>query len=251
MSEITCVDPWQPLKQFTAARIALGRTGVSQATADVLSFGVAHAQARDAVHLPFEVESLCQQLEELDFSTLTVQSAADSRSTYLRRPDLGRTLSGASAALLAASVDKGADIVFMVGDGLSSKAIHRHALPLLVEARSHLESGGFSVGPVVLARQARVALGDSVGEMLRAKFVIVLIGERPGLSSPDSMGLYLTWQPREGRMDSERNCISNVRPEGLPYQDAVKKLEWLIREARRLQLTGVGLKDQSDLLPGT
>ncbi|MDR3410872.1 MAG: ethanolamine ammonia-lyase subunit EutC [Formivibrio sp.] len=249
MSEITRLDPWQELKQFTAARIAIGRTGASQPTDAVLSFGVAHAQARDAVHLPFEVDSLRQQLEALDFSTLTVHSAADNRGIYLRRPDLGRTLSSASENMLATASDKGRDVVFMVGDGLSSKAIHRHAVPFLVEARSRLEQSGFSIGPVVLAEQARVALGDGVGEKLQAKFVVVLIGERPGLSSPDSMGLYLTWQPRQGRMDSERNCISNIRPEGLPYQDAVKKLEWLIREADRLQLTGVDLKDQSDLLP--
>lgn len=249
MSEITRLDPWQELKQFTAARIAVGRTGASQPTQAVLSFGVAHAQARDAVHLPFEADTLRRQLEELDFSTLTVHSAADSRSTYLRRPDLGRSLSEVSIAELAACQEKGADIVFMVGDGLSSKAIHRNALPFLLEARSHLEQAGFSIGPVVLAKQARVALGDGVGELLRAKIVVVLIGERPGLSSPDSMGLYLTWQPRVGRMDSERNCISNIRPEGLPYPEAVRKLEWLIKEASRLQLTGVGLKDQSDLLP--
>ena len=249
MSDLTRPDPWQELKQFTAARIAVGRTGASQPTDAVLAFGVAHAQARDAVHLPFEVESLRQQLEALDFTTLTVHSAADNRASYLRRPDLGRSLSDASAAELAGAAGKGAEIVFMVGDGLSSKAMHRHALPFLVEARSHLEQAGFSLGPVVLAQQARVALGDGIGELLQAKIVVVLIGERPGLSSPDSMGLYLTWQPRIGRMDSERNCISNIRPEGLPYAEAVRKLEWLIRQACRLQLTGVGLKDESDLLP--
>jgi len=249
MSDITRIDPWQPLKQFTAARIALGRTGVSQATDDVLSFGVAHAQARDAVHLPFEIGTLRQQLEDLDFSTLTVHSAAENRGIYLRRPDLGRKLSESSAAMLDAAAGKGADIVFMVGDGLSSKAMHRHAVPVLIEARSRLEQAGFSIGPVVLAQQARVALGDGVGERLQARLVVVLIGERPGLSSPDSMGIYMTWQPQVGRLESERNCISNIRPEGLAYRDAVHKLEWLVKEATRLELTGVELKDQSDLLP--
>ena len=249
MSRVTHLNPWQELRQFTAARIALGRAGNSLPTEEVLRFGVAHAQARDAVHQAFDAEALAREIEALGLSTLAVHSAASDRASYLRRPDLGRRLSQDSRAELASQTAVAGDIVFVVGDGLSSTAMHRHAAPLLAEAAPRLKDAGFTLAPVVLASQARVALGDEIGELLAARCLVMLIGERPGLSSPDSLGIYLTWQPRVSRSDAERNCISNVRPEGLGYRDAAHKLCWLLQAARERGLTGVGLKDESDRLP--
>jgi len=248
MSEITQQDSWQKLRSFTAARIALGRSGVSLPTQEVLRFGVAHAQARDAVHLPFEAETLACSLAAQGFTTLEVHSQAPDRSSYLRRPDWGRRLACESRQRLLQAAVAPSEVLFVVGDGLSSRAVHEHAEPFLIEARSRLEAEGLSLGPVVLAHQARVALGDEVGECLAAQLVVVLIGERPGLSSPDSLGLYLTWQPRVGRSDAERNCISNIRAAGLSYPLAAQKLTWLALRSRAIKLSGVGLKDQSDLI---
>jgi ethanolamine ammonia-lyase small subunit len=250
MNDPALPDPWQELRRLTPARIALGRAGVSLPTREVLAFGLAHAQARDAVHLPFDAERVLRQLRDHGFTARGVQSQAPERGVYLRRPDLGRRLAPDSAAALDAAPGKGADLVFMVGDGLSSTAIHAHALPFLLEARARLERRGLALGPAVVACQARVALGDEVGQRLQAACIAVLIGERPGLTAPDSMGLYLTWQPRIGRMDSERNCISNIRPQGLPCHEAAARLEWLVLEARRLHLTGVGLKEGSSAADG-
>jgi ethanolamine ammonia-lyase small subunit len=248
MSAISQQDSWQKLRGFTAARIALGRCGVSLPTEEVLRFGVAHAQARDAVHLPFDAEALAERLAGHGFATLMADSRADSRPTYLRRPDLGRRLAPASRERLEAAAGAGCDVLFMVGDGLSSRAVHEHAEPFLLEARQRLAAEGVSTGPVVLARQARVALGDEVAECLRAKLLVVLIGERPGLSSPDSLGLYLTWQAHVGCSDADRNCISNIRGAGLSYASAAQKMTWLVLQARHLGLSGVRLKDESDLL---
>lgn len=241
------VDAWSALRRYTPARIALGRSGASLPTAELLRFGVAHAQARDAVHLAFDAPALRRELESLGFDIMVeVESAAPDRATYLRRPDLGRQLSERSRTLLDALSEATPALVFVVGDGLSSKAVHSHAAPLLRETRPLLEAAGFVIGMVVLARQARVALGDQIGACLRADAVAVVIGERPGLSSPDSLGIYLTWAPRAGRVDAERNCISNVRPAGLTYGEAARKLAWLLTAARRLGATGVALKDESD-----
>nr|WP_305038320.1 ethanolamine ammonia-lyase subunit EutC [Caballeronia sp. SL2Y3] len=242
-------DPWDALRRFTNARIALGRAGNSLPTAPLLAFQLAHAQARDAVHQPLDTASLGEALRAAGFATLEVASAAPDREHYLRRPDLGRMLDDASAARLAAyEAEHGdaPDVVFVAADGLSAFAAQRHAAPLLSGLRAMLD--GWNVGPVVIATQARVALGDRIGELLRARIVVVMIGERPGLSSPDSLGLYVTYEPRVGRMDAQRNCISNVRPEGLGYDAAGFKLHWLLKEARRLGLTGVGLKDHSGAL---
>ncbi|WP_028535969.1 ethanolamine ammonia-lyase subunit EutC [Paludibacterium yongneupense] len=247
MSDISQQDSWQKLKCFTAARIALGRCGVSLPTREVLRFGIAHAQARDAVHLPFDAEALAARLTAHGFTTLMAQSQACDRPTYLRRPDLGRKLAPAARQALCAA-ETSCDLVFMVGDGLSSRAVHEQAEPFLIEARSRLEKEGISVGPVVLARQARVALGDEVAECLQAKLVVVLIGERPGLSSPDSLGLYLTWQAHVGCSDADRNCISNIRGAGLSHALAAQKMTWLVLQARHLGLSGVNLKDESDLI---
>lgn len=246
MNKRAITDAWNGLRRYTPARIALGRSGASLPTAEVLRFGVAHARARDAVHLPFDAAAVRDDLTALDFETIEVESAAPDRATYLRRPDLGRRLAERSRALLDALPAGKGEVVFVVADGLSSKAVHSHAAPLLREVRPLFEAAGFAIGPIVLAHQSRVALGDQIGECLRAQAVAVLIGERPGLSSPDSLGVYLTWNPRTGRADAERNCISNVRPEGLGYAEAARKVAWLLSAARSLGATGVVLKDQSD-----
>ncbi len=241
-------DPWSALRQFTNARIALGRAGNSVPTAPLLAFSLAHAQARDAVHQPLDADALHAQLRAHAFSTLDVHSAAPDRQHYLRRPDLGRRLSEDSRAALAQRVVEAADVVFVIGDGLSAFAAARQAVPLLLAVRPRLD--GWHIGPVVVAREARVALGDEIGELLRAALVVMLIGERPGLSSPDSLGIYITYAPKVGCHDAQRNCISNVRPEGLGYEAAAHKLQYLLTHARRLGLTGVGLKDDSDTLLG-
>ncbi|HEX8978373.1 MAG TPA: ethanolamine ammonia-lyase subunit EutC [Parasulfuritortus sp.] len=243
--DLTTPDPWRHLRSFTRARIALGRAGDSLPTDEILGFGYAHALARDAVHRPLDLAALADELKQSGFDTLNVRSAAPDRSAYLLRPDLGRELAPDSADTLRTQPEKGWDLVAVVGDGLSSLAVGRHARPLLERIRAALPQA-WRFGPVVLASQARVALGDPVGELLQAKMVAVLIGERPGLTSPDSLGLYLTHAPKTGCQDSARNCISNIRPEGLGYDDAARKTVWLAKEGMRLGLTGVGLKDRSD-----
>jgi ethanolamine ammonia-lyase small subunit len=237
-------DPWKQLRRFTSARIGLGRAGSSLPTNALLDFNLAHAQARDAVHTPLPTESLISALSNEGLQPpVLVQSQAQDRMQYLLRPDLGRSLSDASRSAIAA-LPFAYDAVFIICDGLSSIAPARHAVPLLRAALPQLE--GWKIAPPVIATQARVALGDEIGEMLHAQLAVVLIGERPGLTSPDSMGIYLTWAPRIGRSDAERNCISNIRPEGLPYEEAAHKLIYLMRESRRLKLSGVELKDDSE-----
>lgn len=240
-------NPWDELRAHTSARIALGRVGSSLPTAEVLRFGLAHAQARDAVHHPLDFAALDEQLKAAGFRTLQVRSDAEDRQAYLLRPDRGRRLHGDCLARLYAEAPA-PELAVVIADGLSSIAVQRHALPLLELFRERFATDWANT-PVVLAEQGRVAIGDGIGEALRAQLVVMLIGERPGLTSPDSLGLYLTYQPRVGRMDSERNCISNVRPEGLPYALAAIKLDYLAREALRLQLSGVSLKDDSNLQP--
>jgi len=231
-------DPWTALRRHTPARISLGRAGTSLPTSEVLRFAAAHAAARDAVHLPLDVQGLLAALRAHGFEAAIATSRATSRTEYLTRPDLGRQL--AHAAL--ATGDRGG-LCIVVADGLSAIAAQRHAVPLLVALRDL----GVAADRLVVATQARVAIGDAIGERVGAALVLVLIGERPGLSSPDSLGAYLTWQPRTGRVDSERNCVSNIRPEGLPIADAAARIAWLVRESRRRRLTGIGLKDDSDV----
>lgn len=239
-------DAWKALNQFTDARIALGRSGASLPTAEVLKFGLAHAQARDAIHQPFDSDTLAEQLAALDLETLTVHSQATDRPVYLNRPDLGRRLDEPSRERLTARRATPHDVLLVIGDGLSSHAVQRQAVPLVRALLPFLATLGLSTGPVVLAHQSRVALGDDVGECLNSKAVAMLIGERPGLSSPDSLGVYLTWKPERARIESERNCISNIRPEGLGYDAAAFKLAWLLEQAFLRRLTGVNLKDESD-----
>ncbi len=240
-------DIWRKLAALTPARIALGRAGAGLPTAAYLQFSMAHAAARDAVHAPFDAAELGGRIETLGFPVLQIASRAGSREAYLRRPDLGRQLDAPSLRLVEGAERKGADLVIVVGDGLSSTAVTGNAVPMLAALRPPIERLGLSLGPVVVAREARVALGDEIGERLGAKMVLVLIGERPGLSSPDSLGTYLTFAPRVGRTDAERNCISNIRPGGLPYDLAAFKQAWLIEAAFARRLTGVDLKENSDM----
>ncbi|MDQ8042991.1 MAG: ethanolamine ammonia-lyase subunit EutC [Solirubrobacteraceae bacterium] len=252
------VDPWLELRRFTPARIGLGRAGDALATKDQLALRLAHAQARDAVHAALDVDAIRGALD--GHEVLHVRSAAPDRATYLQRPDLGRVLAEGEAARLrsaavpveakggpAVGATSGFDLAFVLADGLSPVAVQEHAASVLRATVSALP--GWSVAPVVVATQARVALGDPIGEAIGARFVVVLVGERPGLSAADSLGLYLTYEPRTGRRDSERNCISNVRPPvGLSYEAAGHKLATLLREGLRLGLTGVGLKDEGPSL---
>ncbi|MDD0810998.1 ethanolamine ammonia-lyase subunit EutC [Curvibacter sp. RS43] len=240
--------PWQDWRRATSARIALGRAGVAIPTDEALRFGWAHAMARDAIHTPLDLAALEAELHAAGHATLRAHSRASDRTTYLRRPDLGRQLDPAAAESLrawAAQAGPTPDLCVVVGDGLSSLAVQRHTAPLLAALQPRL-APGTRLAPLVLVQQARVAVADEVGELLGARQCVILIGERPGLSSPDSLGLYLTHGPRRGRHDAERNCISNVRPEGLSYEQAAFKLAWLMQRALQLGQTGVALKDESD-----
>ncbi|EJM05653.1 MULTISPECIES: ethanolamine ammonia-lyase subunit EutC [unclassified Pseudomonas] len=243
-------NPWLELRRLTPARIALGRTGTSLPTSAQLDFQFAHAQARDAVHLPFDHAGLSAQLNERGRESLLLHSAAVDRNSYLQRPDLGRKLSEESAQALreyAAAHPGGVDLAIVVADGLSALAVHRHTLPFLTRLEEQMSDDGLSMAPVVLVEQGRVAVGDEIGQLLGAKMLVMLIGERPGLSSPDSLGLYFTYNPKIGLTDAYRNCISNVRLEGLSYGMAAHRLLYLMREACRRQLSGVNLKDEAQV----
>lgn len=239
-------DAWAGLRRFTAARIALGRTGDGLPTARLLEFQAAHAQARDAVHQPFDAEALADQL--CSQPNLTVRSQAPDRATYLQRPDLGRQLHPDDATALTAmrcaggQGHDGYDGVIVMADGLSARALHDHGGALLHVLLPHL--AGWELAPIVIARQGRVALGDAVAAALNARMVLMLIGERPGLTAADSIGAYLTFAPKPGiTRDAERNCVSNIRPDGLPLAAAADTIAFLMKEARRLKLTGIGLKE--------
>nr|WP_314526762.1 ethanolamine ammonia-lyase subunit EutC [uncultured Pseudomonas sp.] len=243
-------NPWLELRRLTPARIALGRTGTSMPTSAQLDFQLAHAQARDAVHLPFDHAGLSTQLEQRGRQSLLLRSAATDRNSYLQRPDLGRKLSDESAHTLrdyAQFHPGGVDLVIVVADGLSALAVHKHTMPFLERMEEQVQAEGWSVAPVILVEQGRVAVGDEIGELLGARMVVILIGERPGLSSPDSLGLYFTYNPKVGLTDAYRNCISNVRLEGLSYGMAAHRLLYLMREACRRQLSGVNLKDEAQV----
>lgn len=244
---VAMADRWAQLAALTPARIGLGRSGASLPTREVLRFGLAHAQARDAVHEPLRRDDLAAELAALGLETLPIESAAPTREAYLRRPDLGRALSKGSRAAL--SERSGSfDLAIVVGDGLSATAIHRNVAPFMAALLPLLTAQSLRLAPVVIAKQARVALGDEVGALLGARMVAVLIGERPGLSSPDSLGAYLTFAPRVGLTDEARNCISNIRPGGLGHGDAAFRLAWLASEALRRGLSGVALKDDSEAM---
>jgi len=229
-------NPWQHLRELTAARIALGRAGHSLPTRELLDFQLAHARARDAVHCPLDVRGLLADLDRRGLARVALRSAAPDRATYLRRPDLGRRLDSESAELLQPGE---CDAVIVIADGLSATAVHRHAMPLLDALLPALAD--WTLAPIAVVEQGRVAIADEIGERLHARLSVILIGERPGLSSPDSLGVYLTWSPRVGRNDAERNCVSNIRAEGLAPELAAQRLAMLMNAARERQLSGVGL----------
>lgn len=246
--------PWDSLRRFTDARIALGRAGHSLPTIPHLNFQLAHAQARDAVRLPLDVQGVAAALSGLGLTTLELHSAAADRDIYLQRPDLGRTLDESSRQTLKnrknqQPLPESFDLAFVVADGLSALAIHQNVEPLLAAVLARLRADTaktWTIAPVALVVQGRVAVGDEVGHALRARVVVLLIGERPGLSSPDSLGVYLSWEPRAGLNDAQRNCISNVRPAGLAIEAAAAKLHYLLSRSFALQLSGIGLKDDDD-----
>lgn len=245
-----CLDPWEGLRRHTAARIALGRCGVSLPTARHLEFQLAHARARDAVHLPFEPQKIDPRLAELGLETLELHSAAVDRRQYLQRPDLGRRLANESAQRLRSanpSAAPGYDLVLVVADGLSALAVHGHAIPFIRAFLPLARAQNWHLAPVCLVTLGRVAIGDEIAALLGARAVAILLGERPGLSSPDSLGAYLTYAPAPGTTDERRNCISNIRPGGLPTAIAAQKLCYLLTEAFHRQLTGVQLKDELSL----
>ncbi len=239
-------DLWQELRQFTDARIALGRTGCSIPTDEYLKFSLAHARARDTINTPFDRQMVRKHLEDMGLEVVFAESAATSRDVFIRRPDLGRRLGEVSRERLRKMHYSGADVLIVIGDGLSSKAVHKQAVPLINDFLPYMKKLGLSVGPIVLAKQSRVALGDDIAEVMNCGLVAMLIGERPGLSSPDSLGIYMTYKPFAGRLESERNCISNVRPEGLSYERAAFKLAWLVEMAYEHKVSGTALKDKSD-----
>lgn len=236
------------LRSMTPARIALGRIGASLPLNEVLALQAAHALARDAVHLPLDPAPLLEWMNARGLQSLMAQSAATSREIYLRRPDLGRRLDADSRVRLA-QADRGAhDLVIVVADGLSAAAVHRQACPFLDSFLPLGATCGWRMAPIVIARQARVALGDEIADGLGARAVLVLIGERPGLSSPDSLGAYLTLNRAGAKTDADRNCVSNIRPEGLAPQQAAGKVARLLAAAFARGMTGVGLKDEDEPL---
>jgi len=255
-TEFVTTNLWQSLNRYTDARIGLGRSGISLPTNALLDFQLAHAQAQDAVQTPLDANALALELEPLVTSfelpeTILAHSRAADRPSYLQRPDLGRRLDAASAEQLQSAVpaiSKGFDLAIVIVDGLSSLAIKENTLAFATELLISLKQDDtpWSIAPITIVEQGRVAIGDEVGELLNARAVLVLIGERPGLSSPDSLGLYLTWSPSVGLTDASRNCISNVRKAGLTYSDAVRKTCYLLKESRSRQYSGVKLKERSE-----
>ena len=238
--------PTLDLRSLTSARVALGRSGASLPTKPLLDFTLDHARARDAVHAVFDAAGMVAELGALGLPVTSVKSRAVDRGDYLRRPDLGRQLDAASNEHLASSATKPCQLAIVVGDGLSPTAVHAHAAALL-KSLLPLLSGvdAVAIDHVVVASGARVALGDEIGAILGGRMVLMLIGERPGLSAPDSLGAYLTFAPKPGRSDAERNCVSNIHKAGLSYDEAAFKIAWLIREGLARAVTGVALKDES------
>ena len=241
------IDTWAGLRRLTAARIGLARTGASLATGPLLDFKLAHARARDAVHDPLDQARLTTDLAGFGLPVRAVASAAQDRQTYLMRPDLGRRLAAGAETALAKEADR-YDVVIVIADGLSARAVQTHARPLLAELLPALRNQAFHVAPLIVAQHARVALGDAIATSLGADCAAMLIGERPGLTAPDSMGAYLTWRPRAQTTDAERNCVSNIRPEGIGYAEAAGKLAYLLAAIRSRQLSGVQIKDEQDAL---
>ncbi len=239
-------DSWLALRRFTQARIALGRAGHALPTTAVLEFQLAHAQARDAVHAPWDIDLFAERVRSLGEEVLILETPVASRSEYLRRPDLGRMLTEAARARLRQVQADPADVALIVSNGLSSTAVERHGLPLLQAIVRGYRARGIGIAPICLVANGRVALCDEIGSTLAARLAVIVVGERPGLSAADSLGIYLTYGPRQGNSDAERNCISNIRePDGLSYQAAAAKLSYLTAEAIRRGVSGVALKDET------
>jgi ethanolamine ammonia-lyase small subunit len=236
------------LKRFTIARVGLGRTGNSLSTRDLLDFQLAHARARDAVHGAFDPHALSAEIESAGMQSLVLSTAATNRPEYLRRPDLGRTLEQHSNQAMQ-EIAGPFDVIFIVADGLSPLAIQTQAVPFLRAVTARLNPSDWRIAPVIIATQGRVALSDEIGSIAQASLAVMLIGERPGLSSFDSMGVYLTWSPKPGRTDADRNCISNIRPDGLSIGAASELLLLLMRESRARRLSGVTLKPANAVQP--
>lgn len=239
-------DPWSFLQTHTRARIAQGRTGNSLPTRALLDFQLDHARARDAVYSTLDMDTLLTDLRRLETQPLLLHSRATNRQTYLQRPDRGRKLDEESARTLndCPKDGLGSTLAIVLADGLSATAVNNHALPVLAQLIPELKKLNWSMAPVCVVQQGRVAIGDEIAHALHAEMVLVLIGERPGLSSPDSLGAYLTYTPRPGLTDDARNCVSNIRPDGLPYAFASQKLLYLLSEMKTRRLSGVGLKDE-------
>jgi ethanolamine ammonia-lyase small subunit len=237
-------DPWIALRQERGARIALGRAGSSLPSGELLRFAAAHAEARDAVHSELDATRLEAALRPLGCPIVQLHSAASDRLTYLQRPDLGRRLDEASRNALTKVADAECDVAIIIADGLSALAVERHAPPLLELLTPQLRQAGLRLGPIAIVRQARVAIEDEIGQLLRAAAAVILIGERPGLSCADSLGAYLVFGPTVGNTDSLRNCVSNIRPDGLAIPLAVETIRYLLTEALRRRISGVGLKDE-------
>jgi ethanolamine ammonia-lyase small subunit len=233
------------LRELTPARVGLGLAGASLPTKALLEFTLDHARARDAVHAAFDIPALIAGLGELGLQPLEVSSLARGRKDYLRRPDLGRMLDPASQRRLAGVDSKACELAIVVGDGLSPSGVNAHAIALVRGLVPRLAVDGIAIGRTVVASGARVALGDEIGALLGARMIVMLIGERPGLSAPDSLGAYLTFAPKTGLTDAERNCVSNIHGSGLDYDEAAFKIAWLIREGLARGITGVALKDES------
>ena len=244
-------NPLEQLKKLSSARVGLQRVGSSVATSDVLKFDLDHARARDAVHLPYDTAMIAAELDKRCIEHIQVDSGAADRGTYLQRPDLGRALSDASKTFLQRynqGLKRQFDLGIFIADGLSTRAIHSNALPFIDEFLPIAARRGWSCSPLVLVNQGRVAIADEIGEILKTRLSIILIGERPGLTASDSMGIYITYEPRHGRSDAERNCLSNVRDGGLSIAEAARKLEGLIEGSFILGLSGVALKEGEELL---
>jgi len=237
-------DPWQHLKSITAARIALGRAGGSLPTAELLDFGLAHARARDAVLSQWKPEPLAGKVARLGYAFEILSSAATNRDEYLQRPDLGRRLSAESRKQLCNREVAPCDLAIVVSDGLSALAAERHAVLLLNHLLPKLVADHWKIGPIVLVTHGRVAVEDEIGELLQAELALILLGERPGLGAPDSLGAYFVHRPRVGLTDAQRNCVSNIREEGLPPTTAAATLHYLLNESRHRKLSGVALKDE-------
>ena len=243
--DIVVPDRWASLRQFTDARIALGRSGVSMPVSETLKLKMAHAHAKDAVFSVLNKSEISNQLNELQLPFVFLQSKAINRHVYLQRPDLGRRLSESATETLKALQSNDFDVCITLADGLSAEAVNQHAIPVITLLKKLFQQKALRLAPVCIVEEGRVAVSDDTGSLLNTKLSLVFIGERPGLSSPDSLGAYLTYAPQVGLTDERRNCVSNIRPQGLRYEEAANIIFYLVKESLQLQISGVALKDNS------